>query len=148
MGGRFERWVLAGGSPSERPVAARWAVALQNDFRTRMDWCVKAGGTANRPPVARLRGADRLRVRSGAPVTLDAGNSSDPDGDRLSYEWIHYREPGGNWAEVSFEGEGSRTAFRAPAVKSPEAVHVILAVTDSGTPPLTRYRRVIVTVDP
>jgi hypothetical protein len=33
-------------------------------------------------------------------------------------------------------------------VKSPEATHVILAVTDSGTLPLTRYRRVIVTVEP
>ena len=27
-------------------------------------------------------------------------------------------------------------------------VHVILAVTDSGTPPLTRYRRVIINVAP
>jgi hypothetical protein len=27
-------------------------------------------------------------------------------------------------------------------------MHIVLAVTDHGTPPLTRYRRVIVTVQP
>ena len=27
-------------------------------------------------------------------------------------------------------------------------LHIILAVTDNGTPPLTRYQRVIVTVNP
>jgi hypothetical protein len=133
------------GSTDRDHVLARWAVALQNDFRARMDWCVRTG---NRPPVARLRGPDRIRIRSGASVMLDAGPSTDPDGDRLSYDWIHYREPGGNWTEIAFEGQGSRAMFQAPVVKSPEAIHVLLAVTDSGTPPLTRYRRVIATVEP
>jgi hypothetical protein len=133
------------GTTERDHVVARWAAALQNDFRARMDWCV---GTGNRPPVARLRGAERLRVRAGAAVRLDASPSSDPDGDRLSYDWIHYREPGGNRTEVSFDRRGPHATFQAPAVKSPEALHLILAVTDSGTPPLTRYRRVIATVEP
>ena len=30
----------------------------------------------------------------------------------------------------------------------PGSLHIILAVTDNGTPPLTRYRRVIVNVTP
>ena len=136
------------GTTDRDQVLGRWAVALQNDFRARMEWCVKSSGTANRPPEARLRGPDRFRARSGVDVPLDASNSSDPDGDRLSFEWIHYREPGGNWTEATFEGQGSRVSFKAPVVKAPEAMHVILAVTDSGAPPLTRYRRVIVTIEP
>jgi hypothetical protein len=40
----------------------------------------------------------------------------------------------------------ARASFVAPDVDSAQAIHLILAVTDQGTPPLTRYRRVIVTV--
>lgn len=37
----------------------------------------------------------------------------------------------------------------APAkVTKPGTIHIILAVTDQGTPPLTRYQRVIITVNP
>jgi hypothetical protein len=36
----------------------------------------------------------------------------------------------------------------APKVTRPETLHFILAVTDKGTPALTRYKRVIVTVVP
>jgi len=41
-----------------------------------------------------------------------------------------------------------KAAFVAPKVTKPETMHIILAVTDQGAPPLTRYRRVIVTVYP
>ena len=36
----------------------------------------------------------------------------------------------------------------APKVEKPETLHFILRVTDKGTPPLSRYERVIVTVTP
>ena len=39
-------------------------------------------------------------------------------------------------------------SFVAPKVSTPETIHVILAVTDNGTPALTRYQRVVVTVVP
>ena len=38
--------------------------------------------------------------------------------------------------------------FTAPKVAKPGTMHVILAVTDQGQPPLTRYQRVIVTIYP
>jgi hypothetical protein len=38
--------------------------------------------------------------------------------------------------------------IRAPEVESPQTVHFILKVTDKGTPALSRYRRVIVTIVP
>ena len=37
---------------------------------------------------------------------------------------------------------------RAPQVDSPQTTHFILKVTDKGTPSLTRYKRVIVTIVP
>jgi len=47
------------------------------------------------------------------------------------------------------DGKDSATAsFTAPQVARLETVHIVLAVTDTGTPPLTRYQRVIVTITP
>ncbi|HWU96692.1 MAG TPA: hypothetical protein VN029_13925, partial [Sphingomonas sp.] len=42
----------------------------------------------------------------------------------------------------------ARASFVAPAVKAPAELHLILEVRDQGTPPITRYRRVIVEVSP
>jgi len=36
----------------------------------------------------------------------------------------------------------------APEVEKEETIHVILKVTDKGTPALSRYKRIIVTVLP
>jgi hypothetical protein len=36
----------------------------------------------------------------------------------------------------------------APTVTEAATFHVILRVTDKGTPPLTRYARTVVTVEP
>jgi hypothetical protein len=36
-------------------------------------------------------------------------------------------------------------ALRLPADAAGKTIHVVLEVTDAGTPPLTRYRRLVVT---
>ena len=38
--------------------------------------------------------------------------------------------------------------FKAPSVDSPRQAHFIVQVTDRGTPALTRYGRVVVTIEP
>jgi hypothetical protein len=136
----------------------RWRVACQNDFASRMDWTVKPRNEANHPPIARLAHADRLEAKPGARIELSADGSSDPDGDALSYEWFCYGEAG------TFTTSSARTGqpvvindhnrpkawFEVPVkrVLRNGTLHILLAVTDHGTPRLTRYRRVIVDVKP
>jgi hypothetical protein len=89
-------------------------------------------------------------TRTGERFTLDATGSSDPDGDSLSYRWYHYAEPG-SWAQaIALDGADNlhRRAFVAPKVTKRETTHFILEVTDKGSPALTRYQRVVVTIEP
>jgi hypothetical protein len=39
-------------------------------------------------------------------------------------------------------------SFTAPRVTTPETLHLVVAVTDRGAPPLTRYARVVITIEP
>ncbi|MGC8792290.1 MAG: nucleoside hydrolase-like domain-containing protein [Bryobacteraceae bacterium] len=136
---------------SNKATIWRWRSAYQNDFAARMDWTVKPRGEANHPPLARLGHSDRLAARSGEQVRLSASGSSDPDGDPLTFQWIYYPEPGTYSSGRLVEIEGAtqpETRLIAPKVTRPETIHIVLAVTDRGQPPLTRYRRVIVTIYP
>jgi hypothetical protein len=127
-----------------------WAAHLQNDFRARMDWCVREYKDANHPPVVRVVGELRRTVRSGEKVEIDARASTDPDGDKLAFSWRYYAEAGTYRDEpVALDMTRADIAsFTAPRVEKRETVHVILMVTDAGEPPLTRYARCVVSVEP
>ncbi len=128
----------------------RWRDDFQNDFAARMDWTTKAYAEANHPPVPHLNHPDRITVKSGQSINLDAYGSSDPDGDSISFLWFHYPEAG-TWREPLVSGgaeNADRFSLTAPKVTKPETLHFILRLTDKGTPALTRYARVIVTVVP
>ena len=141
---------------SNKATIWRWRSAYQNDFAARMDWTIQPYAQANHPPVAKLAHPAKLNARSGERVNLSAEGSSDPDGNALSYQWFYYGEPGTlafatsrTGAPLTIEDDAKVKAwFTAPKVSRPETMHIILAVTDRGTPALTRYRRVIVTVYP
>jgi len=141
---------------SNKATIWRWRQAYQNDFAARMDWTIKPYAEANHPPVVKLAHPAELKARSGERVNLSAEGSTDPDGNALTYEWFYYGEPGTLALSTSRTGaplpiESARQAkawFTAPKVSKPETMHIILAVTDQGAPPLTRYLRVIVTVYP
>jgi hypothetical protein len=128
----------------------RWTVHIQNDFRARMDWCVKDFTGANHPPVARVTGPLQLEVTQGDTVALDASGSNDPDGDALDFKWMIYPEVGSFRGPIPriHDATAPQTSFVAPNIDSPQTIHLILQVSDRGSPPLTRYARVIVTVKP
>lgn len=128
----------------------RWRSDFQNDFAARMAWSTKSYKDANHPPVVKLSGPDHLVVKSGQRFVLSAAASSDPDGDSLSFYWFHYPEMGG-WGSAITSGISPNihtVDFTAPKVETSRDAHFIVAVTDKGSPPLTRYARVIVTIEP
>lgn len=136
----------------------RWRTAYQNDFAARMDWTIKPRAEANHPPVVKLGHSDQVTAKPGDRVSLSAEGSTDPDGDPLSYEWFCYLEPGTLTMSNSRTGaplkidafDQARASLLIPTrgVWKYGTLHIILAVTDHGTPRLTRYRRVIINVVP
>jgi hypothetical protein len=126
----------------------RWAEAFQNDWAARADWCVKPYREANHAPIVNLAVPKDIEAAPSSTVKLSVAGSSDPDGDKLSYSWWQYREPGTYKGEVSVRDEDKAVAsVQIPADAKPgEMIHLVAEVTDSGKPPLTRYARVIVTV--
>jgi len=128
----------------------RWRDDFQNDFAARMDWCTMSYDEANHPPVPHLNHDDEITVKSGQGFTLDAYGSSDPDGDSFSYLWFHYPEVGTYKELISVGGAENvdRANYTAPKVEEETTAHFILRLTDKGSPPLSRYKRVIVTITP
>ena len=129
----------------------RWREEFQNDFAARMAWTTKSYKQCNHPPVPKLAHADHFTVKSGQLFHLNAKGSYDPDGDSMSYRWLQYPEAGTYKGLVSFAPYSSNLydlPVTAPTVSTPQTIHFILKVTDKGTPALTRYKRVIVTVEP
>lgn len=141
-----DRW---NGTVSRDNTLARWAAALQNDFRARLDWCVRPRNEANHPPEVQLSGIRQRRAAPGEVVEFDASASTDPDGDRLTFLWEPYPEASGTMLPYALEGaDGPRARLTVPETKEPADLHVVLTVTDGGDPPLSRYARAIVHVEP
>lgn len=127
---------------------SRWTDAIQNDFAARAEWCVLPYGEANHPPAVRLNQAMDLVPKPGSTVQLSAEGTTDPDGDRLTFNWWYYKEASSYKGEVEIENAGSRDA----SLKVPEdidkgsTIHIVCEVKDNGSPELTRYIRIIVKV--
>jgi hypothetical protein len=154
----------------------RWRTAFQHDFAARMQWTIAPPDAANHNPDAVVNGTKGkapLMVDAvvGAPATLDASGSTDPDGHALSYRWFFYPEAGGGTPGAPLVIKGERLLSPAgpgteglPTVRDRVTLstttgttttvtphiaglaHVILEVTDNGTPSLTTYRRVILRI--
>jgi len=128
----------------------RWAVDLQNDFRARLDWCVKSFSQANHAPLAVVNqrtGKEIVLMDSpaGSTIRLSTEGSADPDVDPFRYEWFIYHEAGTYSGNVTLENADTRTAtLILPADAAGKSLHVLLRVQDQGKPPLAAYRRVIV----
>lgn len=141
---------------SNKATIWRWREAYQNDFAARMDWTIKPYNQANHPPQPALTHPDHIEATAGQTITLDATPSKDPDGNTLTYSWTYYPEPSTAFistartpAAITIDNASSpKATVTIPKLTRPSDIHLILAVTDTGSPRLTRYRRIIIHVNP
>lgn len=133
-----------------------------------MDWTFQPYASANHAPVAVVDGQGgndvvEVDLGVGGTIRLNASQSRDPDKNTLRYRWFAYEEAGSGTVPTATVGiENSDAAIAtvhgvslcgpfgkvATLCTVPGVSHVILAVTDTGTPALTTYRRIIVHVMP
>ena len=152
---------------SDQATIWRWREAFQNDFAARMSWTINDYAHANHNPVADVNGQGGsapvvIGAEVGKPVTLDASHSFDPDGQSLEFRWFQYAEAASTEASLAAvtisnadmaSASVTATATCRPQwLKMPQScpatgtTHLILAVTDTGSPRLTSYRRIILNV--
>jgi hypothetical protein len=140
------------GAVNRNNVLARWAEAFQNDFRARMDWCVKPYEDANHHPVAIVNGSRgteimHINAKPGKVIKLDAGRSYDPAGRKLVPEWLYYREAGTCSRDISFTDKFSmKTSFVVPDTDKPETAHILFVLKNDGDPALYSYRRILINI--
>ena len=127
----------------------RWSDAFQNDFAARADWCVKSFDEANHPPIVKLENSLNINANSGEKIQLSAKGTSDPDGDELNYFWWQYEEADSYPGNVTIKNSNVQEAsFTVPAdALKGQSIHVVCEVKDNGSPCLTRYQRVVITVN-
>ncbi|MDE6741967.1 MAG: DUF1593 domain-containing protein, partial [Muribaculaceae bacterium] len=124
--------------------------AIFNNFAARMEWA--ANGVGNRNPELVINGIGGLspieiRVSAGDSIRLDISGSGDPDGDSLEYKWWIMPEGGIPIPEQYLMVDSSGDAdILLPKDLDKGEVHIICECKDSGSIPLTSYRRVILKV--
>jgi hypothetical protein len=153
---------------SDQASVWRWREAFQHDFAARMNWTIADHAHANHNPQIEVNGQSgkapiTIDAEVDKPIVLDASTSHDPDADQtLHYNWFHYSEAGvtgtnpaavkitaGNTPKATITATStcrSKWLPLGPPCSGPGVAHIILAVTDDGSPSLTSYRRIILNV--
>ncbi|MHA8051420.1 DUF1593 domain-containing protein [Aquirufa sp. ROCK-SH2] len=122
----------------------RWLIALQKDFAARANWCIQPFEKANHAPQMTVLEGMYVSAKAGQKITLH-GSVKDPDKNDVQFKAWAYPEPGNGKADVELMGQNMLVTLPMNAKKG-EKFHVILEGTDNGSPALTRYRRVVITI--
>ena len=121
--------------------------AVQNSFAARMAWSTTPDYAAvNHNPV--VKGLPTLSVKPGKMLKLKV-SALDPDGDTLTCGWAQWKVDGSFQGDVVFsDSTVPSTSVTIPSDAAPgDVIHLVLTVSDSGTPQLTTYLRIVVTVE-
>ncbi|KIW77105.1 hypothetical protein Z517_09551 [Fonsecaea pedrosoi CBS 271.37] len=152
----------------------RWREHYQDDFAARMQWTLTDDRRkSNHAPVTIVNDSTPgpepllLEAEAGTELTLDASQSYDPDDDALTFKWFQYKEPTSAqslifWQVPDLELQALDEDNKAIKITIPPpekcaveivtgkalekgmALHFILQLTDSGSPSLTTYKRIVV----
>lgn len=137
---------------TDKPDAAypqtRWVDVLQNEFATRAAWCVQSYKNANHPPVIKIKQPENRLVKPGEKIKLLV-KARDPDaGNKINFKWWQYHEVDTYAGLIKIEKDNDATLMLwiPEDAKPGDDFHMILSATDTGTPALTRYARVVLKV--
>lgn len=129
---------------------ARWIDQVNNDFASKLNWCVAPKySDANHKPVIKLKTNIDITAKAGKKIVLNAKGTKDPDGNTITYKWWQYKDAGTYDGTINIENVSTKkTSFTIPKEDKQGTIHIILEVSDSGTPQLVSYKRIIITVAP
>ena len=121
--------------------------AAQRDFAARLKWCVTPKyADANHAPIIEVEGPLNILASPGEIIRLN-GSLSDPDGDKVSTKWWQFMV--GTYPNAVAISNANTMQAKVTIPKDASAgqtIHVILEATDNGSPSLTTYQRIIITV--
>lgn len=93
-------------------------------------------------------GKTEIAAQIGDVIQLNAEMSYDPDSDDLTFKWEQYKEAGSCENDIEIIGaDKSKAFFTISDADRGTMLHIILSVTDNGTPSLTRYKRIVVNIE-
>jgi hypothetical protein len=131
----------------------RWREAMYNDFKCRMDWCLRSYDKANHHPKAAFfddQNDDIIFISAlpGEELKLDATLSNDPDGDELEFSWWIYEEAGNYAGSVYIDNPSDKSTFMMiPSGAANREIHLILEIKDMNPiASLFDYRRIVIQV--
>ena len=119
----------------------------QRDFAARLKWSVTAKySNANHEPVVKIEGPLNVLASAGEKIRLN-GAASDPDGNAVSIKWWQFQSGSyPNKVVISNPDSAQAEVLIPKDAVGGQTIHLILEATDNGTPSLTKYQRVIITV--
>ena len=131
----------------EGPPFPNFWPAAQRDFAARLKWSVTPRyQDANHEPVIKIEGPLNITARAGQRVHLK-GIVSDPDGNAVSIKWWQFKVDDHSGDVIIKNPTTASTEVVVPAAETGQTLHLILEATDNGSSPLTRYQRIIITVE-
>ena len=136
-------------SPRAFALSNRMFVQSQNDFAARLKWSITPNyKDANHEPRVAIKGPLDLTAKAGSTVRLQ-GETSDPDHNDVKVTWWQYNDAGTYSGDVQISNPSElKTTVQIPAdAKVGDTIHLILEGTDNGTPALTAYQRVVITIN-
>lgn len=122
----------------------RWLKAIQEDLAARADWCIKPYSQANHPPQIIVKEGTNITGKPGQKIRLHI-EAKDPDAQAVQLSAWPYQEAGSGKAEVVLNGNEAGIQIPSTAKKG-ETYHIVFEGTDKGSPSLTRYKRVIISI--
>lgn len=150
---QYDPYYMNGSSEEGIEAIKKWQNHIWNDFAARMLWATTDDYSAvNHHPIAIVGKDNSLKciykkAKVGETLVFDASNSKDPDDNQLNYKWSVYEEPSTYKGEITIEdADAAKCKVVIPSDASGKTIHVVLELTDNGTPALTAYRRIVIAI--